>query len=137
MAPRRVADRQLEERHQLARTRPGARHDAEICVVHAAPHPARDADGSFDKFGGEVEVDETYIGGKARNMHKDVRKRKITGDRRCNGKTAVIGMLERGGKVRARRRPDTSARTLHGDIRDTVEAGATVYTDALPSYTRP
>src|SRR4051812_20756992 len=35
--------------------------------------------GSFQKLDGEVEVDETFIGGKARNMHKDVRERKITG----------------------------------------------------------
>ncbi len=56
-----------------------------------------------DDFGGgmlkgEVEVDETFIGGKARNMHSS--KRKIASDRRHYGKTIVMGMIERGGKVR-------------------------------------
>src|SRR2546426_10093714 len=48
-----------------------------------------------DTFGGEVEVDETYIGGLARNMHKDVRARKIQGRTGWVGKTAVFGLLER------------------------------------------
>ena len=52
--------------------------------------------GSFDKMGGEVEVDETFIGGKARNMHKDKRAEKITG-RGGVGKAAVMGLLERHG----------------------------------------
>ena len=47
----------------------------------------------------EVEVDETFIGGKARNMHLDVKKRRITGTG-GHDKTVVIGALERGGKVR-------------------------------------
>ena len=51
------------------------------------------------KLGGEVEVDETFIGGKARNMHKDKRAEKITGTG-GKDKTAVMGILERGGKVR-------------------------------------
>src|SRR6266566_921486 len=55
--------------------------------------------GSFDKLLGEVEVDETFIGGKARNMHLSKRKRRITGTG-GKDKTAVMGILERGGKVR-------------------------------------
>src|SRR5437868_4505173 len=58
--------------------------------------------GSFLKFSGTVEVDETYIGGKARNMHRSrgartPRKRGRVG---LTDKTAVVGMIERGGKVR-------------------------------------
>src|SRR5438105_2374333 len=49
--------------------------------------------------GSEVEVDETYIGGKARNMHKDVKQRRISG-RIQDDKSTVMGFLERGGKVR-------------------------------------
>ena len=56
-------------------------------------------EGSFDKLSGEVEVDETFIGGKARNMHVAQRNRRITGTG-GKDKTAVLGMLERGGKVR-------------------------------------
>src|SRR5437867_3766945 len=51
------------------------------------------------KLGGEVEVDETFIGGKARNMHLSKRKRRITGTG-MRDKTAVMGILERGGRVR-------------------------------------
>jgi transposase-like protein len=52
------------------------------------------------KLGGEVEVDETFIGGKARDMHKSVRARKVTGTG-GKDKTMVMGILERGGEVRA------------------------------------
>ena len=55
--------------------------------------------GSFDKLSGEVEADETFIGGRARNMHIAQRKRRITGTG-GKDKTAVLGILERGGKVR-------------------------------------
>src|SRR5438093_3698644 len=51
--------------------------------------------GTFNKFSGEVEVDETFIGGRARNMHARVRRQKITGTGGIN-KTAVLGMIERG-----------------------------------------
>src|SRR5712691_2526522 len=51
------------------------------------------------KLGGEVEVDESFIGGKARNMHASKRQRRITGTG-GKDKTAVMGILERGGKVR-------------------------------------
>ena len=54
------------------------------------------------KLSGEVEVDETFIGGKARNMHGDVKARKIGGKRGPEGKAIVAAVLERGGKVRAR-----------------------------------
>jgi len=57
-------------------------------------------DDSFgSKLGGEVEADETFIGGKARNMHLSVKARRITGTG-TKDKTAVMGILERGGNVR-------------------------------------
>ena len=52
---------------------------------------------TFEKMGGEVEVDETFIGGKARNMHAAKRRERIKG-RGVVGKTAVMGLLERNGK---------------------------------------
>src|SRR5882672_9451987 len=55
--------------------------------------------GSLMKLGGEVEVDETFIGGKARNMHVATRKRRITGTG-GKDKTIVFGMVERGGQVK-------------------------------------
>jgi transposase-like protein len=91
--------------------------------------------GSFNKLDGEVEVDETFIGGKARNMHKDVRARKITGRGRAPGhKTIIVGVKQRDGEVRARIVPDTKRKTLPGTIADNVATGTRVYTDAYHSY---
>ena len=89
--------------------------------------------GSFKKFEGEIEVDETFVGGKARNMHKDVRKRKITGTG-GKDKTIVAGALKRGGKVRASVVQDRSHDTLHALVREHVAPGAVVYTDAHRGY---
>ena len=68
------------------------------------------------KLGGEVEVDETFIGGKARNMHKDKRAERITGTG-PEGKAIVAAVLQRGGKVRAkvvstRRKPERCSEVL-------------------------
>ena len=85
------------------------------------------------KLKGQVEVDETFIGGKARNMHLAKRKKAITG-RGATGKTVVMGMLERGGKVKAHVIAERDKRTLHGKIADHVEPGSHVMTDELISY---
>jgi len=85
------------------------------------------------KLGGEVEADETFIGGKARNMHVGKRQRRITGTG-GKDKTAVMGMLERGGQVRTIVVPNRKREALQTEVRNHVEAGAALYTDALPSY---
>ena len=82
---------------------------------------------------GEVEVDETFIGGKARNMHLSKRQRRITGTG-TKDKVAVMGILERGGKVRTTVVASRRKHVLQGEVRKHVEAGAALYTDALPSY---
>lgn len=89
--------------------------------------------GSFEKLCGEVEVDETFIGGKARNMHIDVRERRITGTG-PKDKAAVVGFLERGGKVRTVVVPSRKKAVLHEEVKKHVEAGAALYSDALKSY---
>jgi transposase-like protein len=89
--------------------------------------------GSFDRLTGEVEVDETFIGGKARNMHAAQRKRRITGTG-GKDKVAVLGMLERGGKVRTTVVGDRRKRTLQDEIHKNVLAGSALYTDELLSY---
>jgi transposase-like protein len=91
---------------------------------------------SFIRLSGEVEVDETYIGGKARNMHKKDRERKgITGTGGLgSGKTPVLGMIERGGRVHAEVVPDVKARTLKPRVREAVEVESTLYTDANLAY---
>jgi transposase-like protein len=91
---------------------------------------------SFSKFGGTVEVDETYIGGKARNMHADKRAR-MKGKRGMLGKVAVMGLLERhgekGSQVRAQMVEGVRAGHLEPHVRRHVNVGANVYTDALRS----
>lgn len=89
--------------------------------------------GSFDKLSGEVEVDETFIGGKARNMHVDKRERRITGTG-GKDKTAVIGILQRGGKVRTKVIPNRRKKALQAEVRTHVAAGTALYSDALKSY---
>jgi transposase-like protein len=90
---------------------------------------------SFDggKLSGTVEVDETFIGGKARNMHVAKRRKAITG-RGATGKTVVMGMLERGGKVKAHVIAERDKKTLQGKVAEHVEAGSHVMTDELVSY---
>ena len=91
--------------------------------------------GSFEKMSGEVEADETYIGGKARFMHKGKRKAKGTG---MVGKTAVQGLLERHGKptskVILKVLPDIKRDTVQKGVREYVLKGSEVMTDALLSY---
>jgi transposase-like protein len=82
---------------------------------------------------GEVEVDETFIGGKARNMHLSERKRRITGTG-TKDKTAIMGILERGGKIRTTVVPNRKKHELQSRVRKHVEAGAALYSDALLSY---
>jgi transposase-like protein len=92
--------------------------------------------GSFKKAGGEgfeVEVDETFIGGKARNMHKAERKRKITGTG-GKGKAIVFGVLERGGKVHTQVIADRLSKTVKPIIKERVHDGATLYTDVMLGY---
>lgn len=88
---------------------------------------------SGGKLGGEVEVDETFIGGKARNMHKDKRAVKITGTG-GKDKAMVLGILERGGKVRTKVVANRKKNALQSEVRKHVEAGSSVYSDALKSY---
>jgi transposase-like protein len=83
--------------------------------------------------GGEVEADETFIGGKARNMHLSVKARRITGTG-TKDKVAVMGILERGGNVKTIVVPNRKKAALHSEIKRHVEAGAALYTDALLSY---
>jgi transposase-like protein len=95
-------------------------------------------DGSLCKFAGNVEVDETFIGGKARNMHKEQRKRVIRGSGNLMMQP-VQGLLERGSGKKASRvklMPVKTTRTgeLQGNVREYVLKGSEVHTDALKSY---
>jgi transposase-like protein len=87
---------------------------------------------SGGKIGGSGEpvmIDETYIGGLARNMHRDKhaeRKSDITGS---FGKMLVFGALERGGKVKTAVASDRKKKTLAPFVRENVEQGAEIHTD--------
>lgn len=92
--------------------------------------------GTFEKMSGTVEVDETFIGGLSRNMHKRTREAKITGPGGC-GKAIVFGLLERhgdGSKVRTKVIFNRSQETLQGEVRRNVESGSEVMSDAHRSY---
>ncbi len=83
--------------------------------------------------GGEVEVDETFIGGKARNMHLSKRQRRITG---TGGKDKgdVFGVLERGKEVRTVVVANRQKETVQPLIKKHVQAGAALYTDEMLGY---
>ena len=86
-----------------------------------------------NSFGGPVEVDETYFGGKRRNMRAS--KRKALTGRGPSGKTAVVGMKDRqSNKVRAKVVENTDAPTLQGFVLDNSAPDAKIYTDDAAAY---
>jgi hypothetical protein len=92
--------------------------------------------GSFLKLGGNrgpVEVDETFVGGKLKNMHAD--KRVIYNKRGgAFGKTIVMGFLDRGREVRAKVIPNVKRETLQAEVMANVDKRAKLYTDNAPAY---
>ncbi len=94
--------------------------------------------GTFEKLAGEIEADETYIGGKVRNMHIDKQRKRGRGTGGV-GKAIVMGLLARhsktgASKVKVKHVPNARRGTVQQEVRDHVEPGSNVYTDALPSY---
>ena len=83
---------------------------------------------------GPVEVDETYVGGIAKNMHRDRAKRYATSGSH-HGKTIVMGILDRERKqIRAKVVPDAKRETLHTEVLKNVKFGSEVYTDNHLAY---
>ena len=94
--------------------------------------------GSIEKMSGEVEADESFIGGLAKNMHISKRKRAIKGTGGV-GKAAVLGILERkkknrASRVKTRHVPNVRGETLQREVREAVEAGSFLYMDAWAAY---
>ena len=92
--------------------------------------------------GSEVEVDETFVGGKLKNMHKEkqnrVRALNVYGTAAGTiGKTVVMGILDRNARqIRAQVVPNVERLTLQNAVLNTVEHGTNVYTDQAPAYQR-
>jgi hypothetical protein len=106
-------------------------------MLHRLRLAMQDEDGG--KLGGDVEVDETYIGGAARFMHASKKRRILKGKKGGQvGKVAVMGLLERhtGGQsqMRARVVKNNRQTELKPMVRSQVEAGSNLHTDALMSY---
>ncbi len=94
--------------------------------------------GTVEKLNGEVEADETYIGGKVRNMHASKQRKRGRGTGGV-GKAIVMGLLARHGKkgasrVKVKHVANARRGTVQGEVREHVEPGSQVFTDALPSY---
>ena len=84
------------------------------------------------KLTGHVEADETYIGGKARFMHKAKRAKFLKNG--YDNKTIVAGVLQRDGKVKAKVVPNRSVTTLHALVKENVEPGTHLHTDDFQGY---
>ncbi len=94
---------------------------------------------TFEMMGGDVEIDETFIGGRAKFMHKSRRLRTLPNKTGIMGKAVVMGLLERTTEKRASRVKvqmvkSTKRRALFPEIEKTVARGSNVYTDAHNSY---
>ncbi|SRR5260221_7369194 len=94
---------------------------------------------TFEQMGGDVEIDETFIGGRAKYMHRSRRLRTLNHKTGWSGKAIVMGLLERNtekgkSRVKVRMVQNTKRRSLFAEIKDGIAPGSNVYTDKLRSY---
>jgi len=83
------------------------------------------------KLRGLVEIDETFVGGIERNKHE---KKKLKMGRGSVGKTAVLGIRERGGRTKAMLLKNTSTQEIQSAIHENVEVGSILFTDEHAAY---
>lgn len=89
-----------------------------------------------DELEGEVEIDETYVGGKAKNRPASIRNDKSEATITKYKKTPVLGMVERNGNIRAIKVTNTTENELLPHIAKNISEGAKIYTDELTSYNK-
>ena len=111
----------------------GVKQSTAWFMLHRIREAWDDDDG--EPFDGPVEVDETYMGGKRKNMSNAKRKELAGTGRGAVGKTAVIGMKDRDtNQVRAEVITETDGETLQDFVEENTEEDATVYTDEARAY---
>ena len=91
-------------------------------------------DDNNEKLQGEIEIDETYVGGKAQNRSMKIRADKTEETKEKYRKSAVLGMVERGGNVRAMHVSNATELSLLPPLVNNIAFGSTIYSDELKSY---
>lgn len=117
--------------HQLHRMLGGTYRSAWF-LAHRI-HYAMNQEPLFSKLSGTVEVDETYVGGKSRNMHKSERAKRIQG-RGAVGKMPVVTLVERDGRVKSQYMESVTGENLKRAMIESIEQRACIMTDESPSY---
>ncbi len=102
-------------------------------MLHRLREAMTDETGKIGGDGTPVEIDETFVGGKVKNMHKSKRPKNIATQGRGD-KAVVMGMLERGGRVKAGVIADRKKQQIDPMVTKHVEAGANIITDELNTY---
>lgn len=105
-------------------------------MLHRIRHAM--TNGSIEKLSGNVEADETFVGGRAALMNKKTRARKLAKGMLAGGgqvgKAIVMGLLERHGEARVKVLPTRRRHQVEGHVRENVEPGSKIFTDQLASY---
>ena len=101
-------------------------------MLHRIRLAMMDDDGN--KLSGNVEADETFVGGKVQNMHRHSKRNREAKNDGNWGKIVVLGLLEREGRVRAAVAPTRKYYEVHGNVMENVEEGSTLFTDEFEAY---